>query len=70
MKIKTLLSTAVISLLLVTLSQPALAYVYPDPHRENTTSGFQFSPWMIAVVVVGVVAIMGVVYVVRSRMNK
>jgi len=54
--------------LLVTLSQPALAYTYEK--KELTTPGFQFSPWMIAVIVVAAVAFTGVTWVIRFRRNK
>ena len=68
MKSKILLGIVVMSVLLVTLSQPALAYTYEK--KELPTSGFQFSPWMIAVIVVAAVAFIGVTWIMRSRMNK
>lgn len=68
MKSKILLGIAVMSVLLVALSQPALAYTYEK--KETTTAGFQFSPWIIAVIVVVAIAIIGVTRLIRSRISK
>jgi hypothetical protein len=68
-KSKILLGMIGMSVLLMMLSQPALAYVYPDPPKHNTP-GFYFSPWIVVVAVAVTVAIIGLVYVIRSRRAK
>lgn len=69
MKSRILLGMVGMSVLLTMLSQPTLAYVYPDPPRHNT-SGLYFSPWIVVVAVAVTVTIIGVVYVIRSRRAK
>ena len=70
MKSKILLSTAVTIGYLIMVSQPVLAWSYPDPPKRDT--GTQFPSWAVALIVLSAVciAIGAALYIIRSRRPK